>query len=118
VVDPLVGGAEAVREHASARVVALRLAERARVVAGLYLGRVPGHLRRLDRVDAAAPGERANERRRSCGVTLPSPRVACCLGDAALRDVPLRRSEQRLGALEVRELRRGSLDGGVREHRR
>jgi hypothetical protein len=56
----LVDGAESVFEHPRRGLVALRLAERPRVELRPDRGRVSGHLRRLDQVDAAASGERAD----------------------------------------------------------
>ena len=52
------GGAETVLEHSGARLVALRLAVVAGVVAGPHVERMPGHFCRLHRVDAASGGER------------------------------------------------------------
>jgi hypothetical protein len=52
-------GAEAVFEHPPTRLLALRLPERARVEPRPDGRAMTGDLRRLDRVDAAATGERA-----------------------------------------------------------
>jgi hypothetical protein len=93
-VGVVLGRAEAVGEHAPARLGALRLAERSRVVARPHVGRVPGDLRRLDRVDAS-PGQRA--RRRSGAGRASQP----CRGrPRALPSPPSgRRSAASVGAL-------------------
>jgi hypothetical protein len=58
----LVAG-ESVLEHPGARLVALRLAEGARVVPRPHFRRVAGDLRRLGRVDALRPRRRRPPRR-------------------------------------------------------
>jgi hypothetical protein len=58
--------AEAVLQEPRACLVALSLAERARVVARPHIERVPGHLRRLDGIDASAAGPRLHARIARC----------------------------------------------------
>jgi len=59
-------------EDPFARLVALRLPERAGVVARSDVERVAGELRGLDRVDRAGGRRASRTMRRSFGMTLPS----------------------------------------------